>query len=240
MKRNRARWLIIVSLGMLLFLFNYLSVYGDTTGDSNDWSTYDHDVAHSCLSPDITLQPPLVQKWKFSSGLADTNYICMHAPIIIGDRIYIDISNQIYALDSANGSPLWYYTGNDLFDNAPAYSDGVIYAGAHDGKLYAVNTAGNLLSMYQTNGWVRGGAAVSNGVVYFTSFDGNLYAATTSSLSPVWSKSIGQGNGIESAPAVVNGVVYVGGGPDVWAINASNGTTIWSQPVDSVSHFHQQ
>jgi outer membrane protein assembly factor BamB len=65
--------------------------------------------------------------------------------------------------------------------------------------------------------------AVVNGVVYFSG-SGNTYARSASTGALLWSYPAGGG-----APAVANGVVYVGSGDgNVYALNASTGTKVWS------------
>ena len=83
--------------------------------------------------------------------------------------------------------------------------DGVVYFGASDCNVYALNAAdGTKLWSYKTGDYVESSPAVSDGVVYIGSNDGNLYALRTSNGHKLWSSPI---DGVGS-PVVVNGAVY--------------------------------
>jgi outer membrane protein assembly factor BamB len=59
--------------------------------------------------------------------------------------------------------------------NPPTVTNGILYAGSNDGKLYAFNNAlGMPIWNFTTGGYVTSGPAVSNGVVYFGSYDHNV------------------------------------------------------------------
>ncbi|MBI3986684.1 MAG: PQQ-binding-like beta-propeller repeat protein [Lentisphaerae bacterium] len=102
-------------------------------------------------------------------------------------------SGTVYALSTANGQALWsYQTGaNPNYDptnphdpqygvlTAPIFgADGVLYVGAVDGKMYAVNTNGQALWTYATGAALmeKCPAIGADGVLYFASSDGYLYA----------------------------------------------------------------
>ena len=54
-----------------------------------------------------------------------------------------------------------------------------------------------------------------------------MYALNAETGSKIWSYNTG--NQVESSPAVISGVVYVGSDDgNVYALNASDGTTIWT------------
>ena len=64
-------------------------------------------------------------------------------------------------------------------------------------------------------------------MVYFGSYDNNVYALNASTGAKLWSYATGAG--VQSSPAVANGVVYFGSGDDnVYALNASTGAKLWS------------
>ena len=94
-------------------------------------------------------------------------------------------------------------------------------------QVFAAATGGPLVSS----------PAIVNGTVYVGSWDGYEYAfnATTGALK--WKTLTGITHdppchppdiGITSSAAVVNGVVYVGGGDAYWyALNATDGSVLW-------------
>ena len=99
---------------------------------------------------------------------------------------------------------------------------------------------------YNAGGIVASQVSVVGGTAYFGSWNGyeNAVNATTGALE--WKTYLGVTTappadncfpstaGVDSAAAVVNGVVYVGGGDNYWyAINASTGAVLWRVLVGS-------
>jgi outer membrane protein assembly factor BamB len=62
-------------------------------------------------------------------------------------------------------------------DIAPAVVNGVVFVGANDDYIYALNAQnGALIWKYQTGGQVQSSPAVAYGTVYIGSNDNYLYA----------------------------------------------------------------
>jgi outer membrane protein assembly factor BamB len=83
---------------------------------------------------------------------------------------------------------------------------------------------------------------VANGVVYWGSFDGVEHATPLNGSLDLWDQNLGSTStcdpvapsplGVVSSAAVVNGIVYVGGGDhSLYALNASTGTILWDVPL---------
>jgi outer membrane protein assembly factor BamB len=132
-------------------------------------------------------------------------------------------------------SPLWTAATGGLVDSSPAVINGVVYVGSTSptggpSALYAFDAAGstNCSGTPKTcaplwNAPTTGGAtspAVAGGVTYVASNDGKVYAfdaaggtncsGSPKTCTPLWTAATtGQ---VFGAPAVVNGVVYVGSG----------------------------
>jgi len=70
---------------------------------------------------------------------------------------------------------------------------------------------------------------VADGAVYIASNDGTLYAVQATTGKPMW--TLHTPRPIYSSPAVAHSVVYAGtegGGPVLFALNASTGKQLWS------------
>ncbi len=101
-----------------------------------------------------------------------------------------------------------------------------------------IGNAGKLrVKWHYSQGWpIASAPAVAAGTLYIASYKGVVYAFKLSTGAMLWSYSFNN-NGVSSSPAVWNGMVYIGGGPDylerpgvhtVNAFNASTGALVWS------------
>ena len=73
--------------------------------------------------------------------------------------------------------------------SSPAVANGVVYVGAGDGNVYALNagTGAKLWSYASGKRYMYSSPAVANGVVYIGSDDGNVYALNASTGAKLWS-----------------------------------------------------
>jgi len=138
-----------------------------------------------------------------------------------------------------NNVKLWNYTftgpGADKSAYAsPAVVDNVVYMGSLDKSMAAVYANnGTKIWSVDTADEVHASAAVVNHVVYFTTYADNLVALHDDG-TPFWEADIGAPGHI--SPTVVNDVVYVGSDNGrVFAIGATNGTTIWTRLTNTTS-----
>ncbi len=127
--------------------------------------------------------------------------------------------------------PKWRYNlGYATTSSSPTVANGVLYIGALDGTVYALNAStGAKLWSYKTGGRVDSSPAVANGVVYVGSYDYNLYALNASTGAKLWTYHTGWL--VDDSPSVANGVVYFGGGDGyVYALNARSRGLLWRTP----------
>jgi outer membrane protein assembly factor BamB len=129
---------------------------------------------------------------------------------------------------------LWQYQTGGYVASSPAVSNGVVYVGSDDNKVYAIDAAsGTKLWDYDAGNYVSyvdSSPAVSNGVVYFGSENGIVYALNARTGSKLWSYQTG--DYVISSPAIVDGVVYVGSNDGyLYAFNATTGAVLWAFPV---------
>jgi outer membrane protein assembly factor BamB len=114
--------------------------------------------------------------------------------------------------------------------SSPAVANGIVYIGANDGNLYALNaTTGAVLWSFQTEGGpVVSAPAFANGMVYVGSINNNeMFALNATTGVKIWSYTTG--DLVVSSPAVANGVVYFGSEDgNVYAVNGTTGALVWS------------
>jgi len=132
---------------------------------------------------------------------------------------------------------LWkFQTGGYVLSSPAVGSDGMVYCGSGDGKMYAIHSNGQLAWQYTTGAPIRSSPTLcSEGRIYFGSEDGVLYA-----LNPagelIWSFPVEhQNGGIQSSPAVGNdGTVYFGSYTGNFYAVSSSGNLEWVQPIGQV------
>jgi outer membrane protein assembly factor BamB len=127
-----------------------------------------------------------------------------------------------------NLSLLWTYTTGGPVQSPPVVVNGVVYVGSNDGNVYALKAStGALLWSYTTFSPV---VAVSNGEVYVGSQPQNgpwpFYALNASTGAVRW--SFGTSVAVFNPPTIVNGVVYIGGLSRDYALNANDGSQVWT------------
>jgi polyvinyl alcohol dehydrogenase (cytochrome) len=150
----------------------------------------------------------------------------------------------------------WFFStggGTAVVSASPSVVDGVVYVGAWNGTMYALDAfSGQPLWTFNIddpNPEDRGGfpgiqasATVVNGVVYFGAADANVYALDALTGALKWKHSVGdpdpnvEGAHVWSSPAVFNGKVYVGKSShrdapcvrgNVMALDAETGAQVW-------------
>lgn len=121
----------------------------------------------------------------------------------------------------------WQYNTASIIDSSPATSaNGVLYFGASNGKLYAVNTDGTLRWNYSTAEAIWSSPAVgADGNVYFGSLDNNVYAVDSTGAF-LWVFTTG--DDVFSSPCIgADGTIYIGScDTKLYAINP-DGSKKW-------------
>ena len=162
----------------------------------------------------------------------------------------------LYALQAANGALLWRYNAHTANPGLLAASGGMVYCAAisaFDPNFIEYISAlrasdGHLLWRLRTassDGPAFGISAPADSIVYISANAGAVYAVRVSDGALLWHIARVPGPGSPPVPASVaplvsNGVVYVtgkqeagGGMQTLDALRASDGTQIWSKPVNS-------
>jgi outer membrane protein assembly factor BamB len=105
---------------------------------------------------------------------------------------------------------LEFETGDSVYSSPAIGTDGTVYVGSSDKKLYAVNPkSGAKLWEFETRDYVASSPAIgSDGTVYVGSDDNKLYALNPKSGAKLW--EFETGGFVDSSPAIgSDGTVYV-------------------------------
>jgi len=126
------------------------------------------------------------------------------------------------------GEERWRFETDAEITGSPTVYDGTVYAGNHDGTVFAVDRiTGEQRWTFETDGAVRSAPTVFGSVVYVGSADGNVYELDRERGTERWRY---QTDGpIQGSPAVFDLVLYVGSRDgQVYAFDLLNRTQAWA------------
>jgi outer membrane protein assembly factor BamB len=128
-----------------------------------------------------------------------------HVPIYQSENYYDGITNLLPSVSVANG---------------------IVYAGSFDHHLYAYKASdGAQLWSFATHGPVVTQSVVDQHAVYVASMEGNVFKLDGQSGKKIWQVSLDQE--ITISPTLVNGVLYIGAGTQLYAIDSQTGALYW-------------
>ena len=177
------------------------------------------------------------QKWR-----AQTEGRVRASPAVANSRVYVgSYDGRVYCFDLATGALRWRYdtegttlqSGSYGFDrrsiqSSPTVDDGVVYVGARDGFLYAINAADGKLRWRVDHkiSWVITSPAVSEHMVYLGSSDAHFAQALDTLGSERW--RFGADVPVWSSPAIAGNLVYFGDAAGrLHALDRASGTEKW-------------
>jgi eukaryotic-like serine/threonine-protein kinase len=158
------------------------------------------------------------------------------------------------------GGVKWAFKAGGPIVTSPAAADGVVYIGALDGHLYAIDQeTGKEKWNFKSRMPIASSPAVVGDTLYFVSSAGSLATLDIKTGQPKWVYAIEYERKFEarnlhgypsaaqtipdawdlftSSPAVANGKVFFGSGDgNVYAVDAQNGTLLWKFPTKDVVH----
>lgn len=166
--------------------------------------------------------------WSFN-----TSDVIRSTPAVVDGRVFVGSNdNHIYALDAAAGTELWKFDTAEWVQHTPAVGGGKVYFGAYsegDRRVHALDAAtGEVVWVAQHpfpigaehTPTVIGDRVYSQGAEY-----GEFYALDAATGEVAWQAEVG--GYVESAPTVLNGVVYLTVANRAYAFNEETGEVIW-------------
>ncbi len=129
--------------------------------------------------------------------------------------------------------PVWQFACEDEVRSSPYVYDGVVYAGAYDNNLYALDAkSGEFQWKFATDGGVASSPCVWRDQVIFGSEDHLLYAVSRKSGRIVWSCPT---NGrIRSSPRIEYDHVFFGSDDGfLYVVSAMSGRIVWKYQTEN-------
>jgi outer membrane protein assembly factor BamB len=166
--------------------------------------------------------------WRFDTGgLVQGAMATGGGMVFAGSR-----SASVYGLDAETGALQWEHVNEDgsWVESSPVFDDGVLYIGSSDARaLYALDArTGETIWEFETGGWSWSDPVLADDVVYIGGlgvssyyFEGvemrpGFFAVDQETGAGLWefTPELIEGfisGGVFSTPAIVEGVIYVGG-----------------------------
>ena len=186
------------------------------------------------------------EKWNYDSGR------CTAASPAVANRLLYQVflnrppcnaqgsnlDGEIVAFHAIGGKVRWRRTIGPS-ETSPLVSNGLVYAGDWNGKVYAFDAGtGKTRWTFSTGGKVKGGVAVSGNRLYVGSYDGHVYALNARTGREIWRASaqarLGPTGTFYATPAVAYGRVYIGSTDHkVYSYGATTGELRWSHTTGS-------
>lgn len=111
-------------------------------------------------------------------------------PLFNKNVVYVGAyDNNLYAVNSGDGSFRWKYATEGGISSSPAISneDNMVVFGSEDNSVYALDIrTGKIIWSYQTKGPVRSSPTIAGGHAFIGSDDGKFYAIRLGTGRPSW------------------------------------------------------
>jgi outer membrane protein assembly factor BamB len=161
------------------------------------------------------------------------------SPTLVDGVLYFGSGNHVFAINAKDGTVKWQYPTADVDKsgqalpgpfNCPAtVSDGKVYIGGDDRKLYVLDAqTGDNLWVFQTGGAVRSAPLIDSGVVFFGATDNHLYAVRLDNQQPYWGGQFKTNGSVTAAPMVASGYLYFADDESIYRVNEESGRMDWS------------
>ncbi|MCD4847003.1 MAG: PQQ-binding-like beta-propeller repeat protein [Candidatus Aegiribacteria sp.] len=143
------------------------------------------------------------------------------SPVVADGTIYIGtMTGSLFAIDAATGTTVWESSQFTYIESTPAIHEGSILFGNLERSIYSVDRSnGDIQWEYEipTGDYLHGSPGVADGLVFWGDCQrmtvdsiATIHAVDIRSGTEVWSyDTCGGFNGIQSSPAITDGVMYI-------------------------------
>ncbi len=227
------------------------------------WITATICVAASALSVGAAAQRATAyrQDEQHAGGIAARALLPMapawrHAPLAAGranasavsdgQHVFFVSKDRVYAVDAESGGLKWMFPSDrrrpltSALKGTPGVGDGLVYVGASDGLLYALEisgpNAGAFRWTFRAQGGIVGHITVKAGTVYFGCSDNRVYAVDAETGEPKWRQQSQLGDVVQGGVTLSDTLAYViGEDQTLYALNLATGVVRWKVPVFGVN-----
>ncbi|RKU20685.1 serine/threonine protein kinase [Candidatus Poribacteria bacterium] len=135
-----------------------------------------------------------------------------------------------------NPQLLWTFQAGDMIESTAAVVDGIVYVGALNGTLYAIDAqTGKEKWTYQVEGHIKASPSIHNGVVYFGDGDGIFHAVDINTQEAKWQFTT-EGEIISSANVVGDRVLFGSYDGFLYCLNRGTGELVWKLETEGYVH----
>lgn len=164
------------------------------------------------------------------------------APALYNGVLYFGSGNHVYAVNASDGTVKWQYPDANYdqsgqtplgpFDCPATVSDGKVYIGADDNRLYVLDAdTGENLWQFEAGGAIESAPVILNGVIYFGSDDNNLYDLRLDNRQEAWGGPFKTTGSITASPMIENGFIYFADDTNIYGASLDSGRLLWQQRV---------
>lgn len=143
------------------------------------------------------------------------------------DRYSHPTDGYLYALDAKNQlKQMWRVHTGPTGTSSPAVANGLVYIGALDGTLFAIDIATHAVRWtFKAKGAIESSPLAQGDAIYVGSDDGSVYAVDAASGAKRWAYKTGAG--VSSSPVLAGSVLYIGSQDgSVYALDPQHGTLV--------------
>lgn len=174
---------------------------------------------------------------EFNGARAEQNPTFNHrtpTPVAAGETLYVGSADRgVYALEAATGKMLWRRDAGAAIYGSICVDGAELIAGCFDGTVLVLNRqTGAEIARSKIGGAIASAPIVVGDTIVVGCRDYLLYGLKRADLSIAWRDSFWF-SWVESVPAVVDGMMYVGGSDfrRISLIDPATGATRWATDV---------
>jgi outer membrane protein assembly factor BamB len=208
-----------------------------------DWPMIQRDMLHEGSNPEVSVSPPLGERWRVSMTtlLDGQGFSKNQGAIVVGATVFVvSAGGDVRALRAKTGVALWQKSGYSYSVSSPAYYRGNIYF-THGNGLTMLD-ATNGLTLWSLPASVVGEGQESSPIIYKgvlyagMNYNGSLklVAVDLATHQVKWMSAGRLTAFINASPAAAQNKVYtIDGGGTIRAFNWANGTLMRSWDIGS-------